>query len=298
MAKKEKIAASGPKTKYGTILTVLFTIISLLWISPIFVVILNSFKRKAYIFKNPFGISNVPITRGYDRWIKGVEKTFVGFLNYTNAINKTGFFKAFGYSLFITVASVALIVLCCSMCAWYITRVHNKATKVIYLLCLFSMIVPFQMVMFTLSKFANMLHLSNPVGIVIVYLGFGAGLAIFMFTGFVKSIPLEIEEAAMIDGCTPSQAMRNVTIPLMRSSFVQCIFLSITRCFVIYDVNLSLTNGEPFGQSIMAAMHVYNTAFTYKNYGMGQAEALILFIVCAVVGVTQVWVGKKGEVEA
>ena len=102
----------------------------------------------------------------------------------------------------------------------------------------------------------------------------------------------------MIDGCTPSQAMWNVTIPLMRSSFVQCIFLSITRCFVVYDVNLSLTKGEPFGSSVMAAMHVYNQAFTYKNYGLGQAEALILFIVCAIVGVTQVMVGKKGEVEA
>ena len=102
----------------------------------------------------------------------------------------------------------------------------------------------------------------------------------------------------MIDGCTPSQAMWNVTIPLMRSSFVQCIFLSITRCFVVYDVNLSLTKGEPYNTSVMAAMHVYNTAFTYKKYGLGQAEALILFVVCAIVGVTQVYIGKKGEVAA
>ena len=102
----------------------------------------------------------------------------------------------------------------------------------------------------------------------------------------------------MIDGCTSGQAMMHVTIPLMRSSFVQCIFLSITRCFVVYDVNLSLTKGEPFGSSVMAAMHVYNQAFTYKNSGLGQAEALILFVVCAIVGVTQVMLGKKGEVEA
>jgi raffinose/stachyose/melibiose transport system permease protein len=108
----------------------------------------------------------------------------------------------------------------------------------------------------------------------------------------------DVKEAALIDGCTSRQAMMNVTIPLMRSSFVQCIFLSITRCFVVYDVNLSLTKGEPFGSSVLAAMHVYNQAFTYKNYGLGQAEALILFIVCAVVGVTQVMVGKRGEVEA
>ena len=125
-----------------------------------------------------------------------------------------------------------------------------------------------------------------------------AGYMMLIYVAGFMSVSDSLKEAAMIDGCTPSQAMRNVTIPLMRSSFVQCIFLSITRCFVIYDVNLSLTNGEPFGTSVLAAMHVYNTAFTYKNYGMGQAEALILFIVCAVIGVTQVWIGKKGEVEA
>ena len=125
-----------------------------------------------------------------------------------------------------------------------------------------------------------------------------AGYMMLIYVAGFMSVSDSLKEAAMIDGCTPSQAMMNVTIPLMRGSFVQCIFLSITRCFVVYDVNLSLTNGEPFGKTIMAAMHVYNTAFTYKNYGMGQAEALILFIVCAVIGVTQVWIGKKGEVEA
>ncbi len=125
-----------------------------------------------------------------------------------------------------------------------------------------------------------------------------AGYMMLIYVAGFMSVSDSLKEAAMIDGCTPSQAMRNVTIPLMRSSFVQCIFLSITRCFVVYDVNLSLTKGEPFNTSVMAAMHVYNTAFTYKNYGMGQAEALILFIVCAVVGVTQVMIGKKGEVEA
>ena len=125
-----------------------------------------------------------------------------------------------------------------------------------------------------------------------------AGYMMLIYVAGFMSVSDSFKEAAMIDGCTPSQAMRNVTIPLMRSSFVQCIFLSITRCFVVYDVNLSLTNGNPYGQSVMAAMHVYNTAFTYKNYGMGQAEALILFVVCAVIGITQVMIGKKGEVEA
>ena len=125
-----------------------------------------------------------------------------------------------------------------------------------------------------------------------------AGYMMLIYVAGFMSVSDSLKEAAMIDGCTPSQAMRNVTIPLMRSSFVQCIFLSITRCFVVYDVNLSLTKGEPFFSSVMAAMHVYNKAFTYKDYGTGQAEALILFIVCAVIGITQVYFSKKGEVEA
>ena len=125
-----------------------------------------------------------------------------------------------------------------------------------------------------------------------------AGYMMLIYVAGFMSVSDSLKEAAMIDGCTPSQAMRNVTIPLMRTSFTTCIFLSITRCFVVYDVNLSLTKGEPFFSSVMAAMHVYNKAFTYKDYGTGQAEALILFIVCAVIGITQVYVSKKGEVEA
>ena len=125
-----------------------------------------------------------------------------------------------------------------------------------------------------------------------------AGYMMLIYVAGFMSVSESLKEAAMIDGCTPMQAMTNVTIPLMRSSFVQCIFLSITRCFMVYDVNLSLTKGEPFNSSVMAAMHVYNQAFTYKNYGTGQAEALILFVICAVVGVTQVYIGKKGEVSA
>ena len=125
-----------------------------------------------------------------------------------------------------------------------------------------------------------------------------AGYLMLIYVAGFMAVSADLKEAALIDGCTPSQAMQNVTIPLMRSSFVQCIFLSITRCFVVYDVNLSLTKGEPFNTSVMAAMHVYNQAFTYKNYGLGQAEALILFVICAVIGVTQVYIGKKGEVDA
>ncbi len=125
-----------------------------------------------------------------------------------------------------------------------------------------------------------------------------AGYMMLIYVAGFMSVSKDLQEASMIDGCNSAQAMKNVTIPLMRASFVQCLFLSITRCFMVYDVNLSLTNGEPFGSSVMAAMHVYRQAFTYKNYGLGQAEALVLFFVCAIVGVTQVMIGKKGEVDA
>lgn len=144
--------------------------------------------------------------------------------------------------------------------------------------------------------------LSTPSGamlsLIIVSVWQYAGYMMLIYVAGFMSVSEDVKEASSIDGCNASQTMWNVTVPLMRASFVQCLFLSITRCFVVYDVNLSLTKGEPFGSSVMAAMHVYNQAFTYKNYGLGQAEALILFIVCAIVGVTQVMIGKKGEVEA
>ena len=206
------------KAKHGTLLTVLFTIISIAYVYPIFLVLINSFKKKAYISRDPFSIPQ--------------GKIFVGLDNYVKGIQKTGFVQAFGLSLFITICSVAVIILCTSMCAWYICRVKNAATNTIYYLCLFSMIVPFQMVMFTLSKIANILHLNNPVGIIVVYLGFGAGLSVFMFVGFVKSIPLEIEEAAMIDGCTPLQTFFQVVLPILKPT---CITVTILQEMWIWN---------------------------------------------------------------
>ena len=173
-------------------LTILFTVICLLWIFPVVEVVLNSFKKKAYISREPFGLPT--------------GKMFEGIQNYINGIEKTNFFRAFGLSLLVTVLSVAVLLLCTSMCAWYIVRVKSVISSVMFYGFVFSMIVPFQMVMFTLSKIANMLKLTTPLGLVLVYLGFGAGLCVFMFTGFVQSIPLEIEESAMIDGCNPIQA--------------------------------------------------------------------------------------------
>ena len=201
-----------------TFATIFFSILSVLWLFPIFVVLINSFKKKTYISRMPFSIPT--------------DKAFVGLKNYENGIKKIGFFQAFGCSLWITIASVAVIILFTSMCAWYITRVKNKATSSLYYLCVFSMIVPFQMVMFTLSKLADMMHMGNPFGIVIVYLGFGAGLAVFMFCGFVKSIPIEIEEAAMIDGCNPLEIFFQVVLPVLKPT---CISVAILQTMWIWN---------------------------------------------------------------
>lgn len=220
MAKQNESVNSVRRAKHGGILTGTFIVLSIAWIAPILIVFLNSFKRKAYIFKHPFSISTKSIFDGIEAWAAGVEKAMCGMLNYGNALKKTDFFNCFGTSLFITVGSVLVIIIGCSMCAWYITRVKNKMTKMIYTLCLFSMIVPFQMVMFTLSKFANILHLATPWGIIVVYLGFGAGLAVFMFSGFIKGVSLEIEEASMIDGCSPLQTFFRVVFPILKPTTV------------------------------------------------------------------------------
>ena len=206
------------KCKHGTLLTVIFSIVSVLYMYPIILVVINSFKKKAYISKDPFSLPG--------------GKTFVGIENYIRGIEKTGLISAFGWTVFITVLSVAVIILCCSMTAWYVVRVKNLATKIIYMACLVAMVVPFQMEMYTLSKIANMLHMDNPWGIIIIYLGFGAGLAVFMFTGFVKSIPLEIEEAAMIDGCTPIQTFFQVVMPIMKPT---CITVAILQAMWIWN---------------------------------------------------------------
>lgn len=157
---------------------------------------------------------------------------YVGFSNYSGGIEKTQFFSAFRTSLFITVFSVLVIVILTSMCAWYITRVYNRFTRIFYNLCLFSMIVPFQMVMFTLSKLTDTLRLNTPWGLVVIYLGFGAGLAVFMFSGFVKAIPLEIEEAAMMDGCTPLQTYCRVVLPILKPT---CITVAILQTMWIWN---------------------------------------------------------------
>ena len=190
------------------ILTVFFACLSVIWMFPIFEVLINSFKANSFVNLEPFALPNAESFVGFDNYIKGMT-----FGNYP-------FFKAAFYSLFITVASVALILLFCSMSAWYIARVNSLISKIFYYLCLFSMIVPFQMVMFTLTFTADQLNLNTPYTIPIVYLGFGAGLAIFMFLGFVKGLPMEIEEAAAIDGCGPLRTYFSVVLPMLKPTMI------------------------------------------------------------------------------
>ena len=194
------------KKVMGILATLFFTIVSIVFVAPIFIVLINSMKSKTFINLETFKLPT--------------EESYVGLENYKTAITQYDFLKALGWTLFITVLSVAVILICCSMTAWFITRVKNVFTKIIYLLCVFSMVIPFQMVMFTLSGTADSLHLNTPWGIVIVYLGFGAGLAVFMFTGFVKSIPIEVEEAAMMDGCSPLRTFFCVVLPMMKPTFI------------------------------------------------------------------------------
>ena len=214
MAKNKKAdnqVSAVRRAKHGWVLTVFFSILAVLWLYPIFLVAMNSLKKKGFITRYPFALPD--------------HRSFFGIENFIKGVQKTNFFAAMGNSVIITVGSVAVIILCTSMCAWYITRVQNTLSKGMYYLCVFSMIVPFQMVMFTLAKTADTLKLNNPYNICIIYLGFGAGLAVFMFTGFVKSMPIAIEEAAMIDGCNPIQIFFKVVCPILKPTMISTAIL-------------------------------------------------------------------------
>ena len=200
------MAAVGRKyTKW--ILFAILIIVAAFIIFPILVVVMNSFKGNLFISST--GAFQLPN-----------EQSFVKMANYVNGVARINFFSAFGYSLWITIASVVFILLLTSMLAWYITRVKGRVTSIIYYLLVFSMIVPFQMVMFTMSKFANMIHIDNPVGIIVLYVGFGCGMSTFMFSGFIKSIPVALEEAAMIDGANPVRTFFSVVMPMLKSTAI------------------------------------------------------------------------------
>ena len=190
-----------------TVMIVFLSILALLYVYPIVMILFNSVKRETAITTS--GAFTLP-----------TADTFAGLANYANAIASKGFLQSLGYSLLITITSVAAILICCSMSAWYITRVKGKLSKILYYLFVFSMVVPFQMVMFTLSQTADSLNLNKPWNIWIIYLGFGAGLAVFMFAGFMKSIPLEVEEASMIDGCNPLQTFFLIVLPMLKPTLV------------------------------------------------------------------------------
>ncbi|MEG0596978.1 MAG: carbohydrate ABC transporter permease [Oscillospiraceae bacterium] len=193
--------------RISAVWSVLLTFASLAYLYPIFMIVMNSLKEEQSITTN--GAFTLP-----------TAANFAGLDNFVTAIASKGFLSSFFYSLVITISSVALILVCCSMCAWYISRVHGKLSKGLYFLFVFSMVVPFQMVMFTLSQTADMLKLNTPWNICIIYLGFGAGLAVFMFTGFMKSVPIEVEEAAMIDGCNPIQTYFKIVLPILKPTLV------------------------------------------------------------------------------
>lgn len=198
--------------RFNTILFVFLLILFFLFLIPILLVLVNSFKGQLFISNAPFALPDAT--------------TFSGIDNYVNGVQKIDFFRAFGYSLFITVFAVAAIILFTSMTAWYITRVKSPVTSVLYYLFVFSMVVPFQMVMYTMVKVANVLRLDNPFGIIVIYLGFGAGLSVFMFSGFIKSVPVDIEESSVIDGCSPIQTFFLIVFPILRPTAITVAILN------------------------------------------------------------------------
>ena len=249
----------------------------------------------------------------------GVAKTkpFVGMANYASTFADSAFWTALGRTLFYSAIAVILVNVVAFILAFLVTsgvKGQNFFRAGFFVPNLIGGIVLGYIWKFVFNR--ALVSIGSALGsstlstsllsttggamfcLIVVSVWQYAGYMMLIYVAGFMGVSDSLKEAAMIDGCTPSQAMRNVTIPLMRTSFVTCIFLSITRCFVVYDVNLSLTNGEPFMSSILAAMHVYNKAFIYKDFGTGQAEALILFVVCAIIGIAQVYIGKKGEVEA
>ena len=251
-----------------TALTIVFSIISIVYILPILLVLMNSFKSNNSINMETFALPN--------------EDTFMGMANFAKGMTfgNYPFWKSVVFSLIITVVSTALILICCSMAAWFISRVGGRFCKLIYFLCIFSMVVPFQMVMYTLARTADALYLNTPYTIPVVYLGFGAGLAIFMFTGFVKSIPLEIEEAAAIDGCGPIRTFFTVVLPMLKPTLISVGILEIMWVWndyllpsLVLDINEYRT----------IPIHIQYLKGSFGTVDMGATMALILLSIIPVI---------------
>ena len=250
------------------VLTIIFTVICIAYIMPILIVLMNSFKSNAAVNTQTFAFPDANSFVGFQNYIKGMT-----FGNYP-------FLKAVGYSLFITLASTALILVCTSMAAWYVSRVGSLFSKIVYYLCVFSMVVPFQMVMFTLSRTANRLSLDTPWTIPVIYLGFGAGLAVFMFCGFVKSIPLEIEEAAAIDGCGPVRTFFQVVLPMMKPTMISVGVLEIMWVWNDFLLPYLVLDRTEYMTIPIVIQHLKGS---YGQVDMGATMALILLSILPVI---------------
>ena len=259
------------KRKYSvgsTILTCFFAVLCVIWIIPIFEVLINSFKSNAWVNLDAFALPNAESFVGLANYIKGMT-----FGDYP-------FLKSVFYSTFITVVSVVLILLCCSMSAWYIARVDSKFARIFYYLCLFSMIVPFQMVMFTLTFTADRLKLSSPWLIPVVYLGFGAGLAIFMFVGFVKGLPLEIEEAAAIDGCGPFRTFFSVVLPMLKPTLISVGILEVMWVWNDYLLPYLVLDRTKY---MTIPIHVQYLKGSYGTVDLGATMAVIMLSIIPII---------------
>ena len=263
---KNKSLANEKRAK--TMLTVLFAVICLIYVMPVFFVLLNSFKVNTFVKTDTFGWPHGESFAGFDNFIKGMT-----FGNYP-------FLKSAFYSLVITLISTGLILLFTSMAAWYISRVDSLFCRIVYFACVFSMVVPFQMVMFTLSKTADTLRLNTPWTIPVIYLGFGAGLAVFMFTGFVKSIPLEIEEAAAIDGCGPLRTYFSVVLPMLKPTMISVGILEIMWVWNDYLLPYLVLDRT---KDMTIPIHIQYLKGSYGTVDLGATMALILTSIIPVV---------------
>lgn len=251
-----------------TLLTVLFVVVCILYLMPIFIVLMNSFKTNSSINTNTFQFPNA--------------KTFTGTYNYVNGMTfgEYPFLKSAGYSLFITTVSAALILICTSMAAWYISRVNSLVARIVYYFCVFSMVVPFQMVMFTLAKTANTMHLDSPFAIPVIYLGFGAGLAVFMFVGFVKGIPLEIEEAAAIDGCGPIRTFFLIVFPMLKPVLISVGVLEIMWIWNDYLLPYLVLDRTKYKT---IPIHIQYLQGSYGHVDLGAVMALIIVSILPII---------------
>ena len=267
MAKYHDGAVSGSRRVVNVLLTVLLAALCVVWLYPVLLILINSLKDELAI--STATVFELP-----------TQATFAGLHNYTYGITQLNFLQSFGYSATITITSVVLILLRCSMCGWYITRVSSAISKAMYLLCVFSMVVPFQMVMFTLSKTADTLRLNTPFNICVIYLGFGAGLAVFMFTGFMKSVPIAIEEAAMIDGCNPLQIFFKIVFPILKPTMISTAILETMWVWNDYLLPTLVLDIKKYRTIPMAIQYFRGS---YGRVEMGPMMACIMITVLPII---------------